>query len=543
VEIQARPDDIRPLRACINDLVSVLTLPAIWSGYEPSQIGRTLLDAVLGLLRLDFAYLRLGDSLGGGAPIELIQVAQRRNSGAQPEEVGRALNDWLADDPSTAPVLVPNPVGEGKVAIALRRLGLQEQLAILVAGSARADFPTTTERLVLDVAVNQAVIALQEARLLSEQRRVARELDQRVEQRTRELAVANEELRAAFDEIKTLKDQLHNENIALREEINHVAMFEEIIGSSEALRNVLTQVSKVAPADTTVLILGETGTGKELIARAIHKRSKRAARAFIGVNCAAIPRDLVASELFGHEKGAFTGATQQRLGRFELASGGTIFLDEVGELPAETQITLLRVLQEHEFERVGGTRQIRADVRVIAATNRDLETAIADKGFRSDLYYRLNVFPIVVPPLRERREDIPLLVEYFVHRFAMREGKAIRSIRKKTLDLLESYDWPGNIRELQNVVERTVLVSESEALQVDERWLFRRQSKACVNAASPPEPRTLAASEKDAIEAALMGSRGRVSGPFGAARRLGLPSSTLESKIKALKVDKDRFKQ
>ena len=394
--------------------------------------------------------------------------------------------------------------------------------------------------------MNQAVIALQEAWLLSEQRRVARELDQRVEQRTRELAVANEELRAAFDEIKTLKDQLHNENIALREEINHVAMFEEIIGSSEALRNVLTQVSKVAPADTTVLILGETGTGKELIARAIHKRSKRAARAFIGVNCAAIPRDLIASELFGHEKGAFTGATQQRLGRFELASGGTIFLDEVGELPAQTQITLLRVLQEHEFERVGGTRQIRTDVRVIAATNRDLETAVADKAFRSDLYYRLNVFPIVVPPLRERREDIPLLVEYFIHRFARRQGKVIRSIRKKTLDLLESYDWPGNVRELQNVVERAVLVSESEALQVDERWLFQRQSKARVNAASPPrraEPRTLAASEKDAIEAALMESQGRVSGPFGAARRLGLPASTLESKIKALKLDKHRFQQ
>jgi formate hydrogenlyase transcriptional activator len=243
---------------------------------------------------------------------------------------------------------------------------------------------------------------------------------------------------------------------------------EDIIGISPGLRRVLSLVSKVAPADATVLVTGETGTGKELVARAIHKRSRRASRAFVTVNCAAIPRDLVASELFGHEKGAFTGAMRRRLGRFELAEGGTIFLDEVGELPAETQIALLRVLQEHEFGRVGGTGSIRTNVRVIAATNRDLEAAIAAGEFRSDLFYRLNVFPIEVPPLRKRREDIPLLVEYFIDRYARKSGKSFRGVNKKSLELLQSYSWPGNIRELQNVIERSVVECDTENLTVDE---------------------------------------------------------------------------
>jgi transcriptional regulator with GAF, ATPase, and Fis domain len=321
-------------------------------------------------------------------------------------------------------------------------------------------------------------------------------------------------------------------------------MFEEIVGVSAPLQSVLTDVSKVAPTDSTVLITGETGTGKELVARAIHKRSRRSARAFVSVNCAAIPSSLIASELFGHEKGAFTGATQRRQGRFELAEGGTIFLDEVGELPAEMQIALLRVLQEREFERVGSGRPIRADVRVIAATNRDLETAIEEKTFRSDLYYRLNVFPVLVPPLRERPEDIPLLVEYFIHRFAKRAGKRINRMSKKTLNIVESYGWPGNVRELQNVVERAVIVSDSNELYIDERWLSGRRTKAPV--AAKPNQRTalrsLTTSEKEAIEAALTESKGRVSGPFGAAARLGLPPSTLESKIKALKIDKRSLK-
>ena len=347
-------------------------------------------------------------------------------------------------------------------------------------------------------------------------------------------------LENAYTEIQQLKDQLQRENIVLREEIDTTSMFEEIVGASPPLRTVLSHVSKVAPMDATVLITGETGTGKELIARAIHKRSKRASRAFVSVNCAAIPASLIASELFGHEKGAFTGAIQRRQGRFELADGGTIFLDEVGELPTETQIMLLRVLQEREFERVGGSGPIRVDVRIIAATNRNIEDAIAAGAFRADLFYRLNVFPLEIPALRERRTDIPLLVDYFIHRYTKRTGKKIRGISKEMSTLLQAYDWPGNIRELQNVIERAVIVSDSDTLSIDERWLSGRRS------APPPAPvatmNTLALQERDAIEAALADCKGRVSGPFGAAGRLGVPSSTLESKIKALKIDKRRFK-
>jgi formate hydrogenlyase transcriptional activator len=277
-----------------------------------------------------------------------------------------------------------------------------------------------------------------------------------------------------IEDRKQAEDMLRSENVALREEIDEASMFEEIVGASPALQAVLARISKVAPSDSTVLITGETGTGKELVARAIHRRSNRASRAFVSVNCAAIPRDLIASELFGHEKGAFTGATQQRIGRFELAAGGTLFLDEVGELPAETQIALLRVLQEHEFERVGGTRQIRADVRMIAATNRDLQAAINAGCFRIDLFYRLHVFPIEIPPLRERREDIPLLVECFIDRYARKAGKHFRSVANRTLQVLQSYPWPGNIRELQNVIERSVIVCETATFSVDESWLSQQ---------------------------------------------------------------------
>jgi PAS domain S-box-containing protein len=344
-----------------------------------------------------------------------------------------------------------------------------------------------------------------------------------------------------IDDRKRSEERLQQENIALREEIDKASMFEEIVGTSPALQTVLSRVSKVAATDSTVLITGETGTGKELVARAIHRRSRRTSRPFVSVNCAAIPRDLIASELFGHEKGAFTGATQKRLGRFELAGGGTIFLDEIGELPAETQITLLRVLQEHEFERVGGTGSIQTDVRVIAATNRDLEAAIAAGTFRSDLFYRLNVFPIEMPPLRERTEDIPLLVGYFIDRLSRKAGKSFQTVNKKSLDLLQAYPWPGNIRELQNVIERSVIVCESENFSVDESWLSQRPST--------PEPRVefefsgkLAAQEKEMIEAALRITRGRVFGPSGAAAKLGMPGTTLDSKIKSLKIDKNRFK-
>jgi len=350
-------------------------------------------------------------------------------------------------------------------------------------------------------------------------------------------------LETAFEQIKILKDQLYNENIALREEIDRSSMFEEIVGESPALQAVLAHVVKVAPTDSTVLVTGETGTGKELIARAIHKRSQRAARAFVSVNCAAIPPSLIASELFGHEKGAFTGAVQRRLGRFELAEGGTIFLDEIGELPPDVQIALLRVLQEREFERVGGTKVIHANVRVIAATNRDLQESIDAGAFRSDLYYRLNVFPIEMPPLRKRKEDIPLLVEYFIDRYASKTGKKMRGINKATLDRLTAYAWPGNIRELQNVIERSVIVCETENFTVDESWLSGtgRDSDE-TDQADPLLLRLPASQEKKAIETALAHARGRVSGPTGAAAKLGIPASTLDSKIKALKINKHRFK-
>ena len=340
---------------------------------------------------------------------------------------------------------------------------------------------------------------------------------------------------------KQSEEKLKHESVALPERIDRESMCDEIVGSSGALQKVLSLVSKVAPTDATVLITGETGTGKELVARAIHRQSRRSSRTFVSVNCAAIPRDLIASELFGHEKGSFTGAVQRRLGRFELAAGGTIFLDEVGELPAETQVALLRVLQEHEFERVGGTRTIRTNVRVIAATNRNLQAAVAAGTFRSDLFYRLNVFPIEMPPLRERRADIPMLVEYFINRCARNAGKDIRSIDEKGLDQLQSYPWPGNIRELQNVIERSVIMCETESLSVDEAWL-PRQPVASECKSQSDFSQSLVAQEKEVIEAALSESGGQVFGPSGAAVILGMPRSTVESKIRSLKINKNHFK-
>jgi formate hydrogenlyase transcriptional activator len=344
----------------------------------------------------------------------------------------------------------------------------------------------------------------------------------------------------AFQQIEALKDQLDKENLALKEEIDQASMFEEIVGSSAALSRVLVNVARVAPTDSTVLIKGATGTGKELVARAIHKRSHRSTRAFVRVNCAAIPPSLIASELFGHEKGAFTGATQRRLGRFELADGGTIFLDEVGEVPAETQVALLRVLQEQEFERVGGSDLISIDVRVVAATNRDLAAAINAGTFRPDLFYRLNVFPIQIPPLRERVEDISLLMNYFIERYGSKAGKKFRNIDKRTLELFQAYHWPGNIRELQNVIERAVILCDGETFSVDETWL---QHEPPVRSETPiPLFGSLVDREREMIVSALAKSRGRVSGPSGAAVMLRMPRSTLESRIRSLRIDKHRFK-
>jgi formate hydrogenlyase transcriptional activator len=343
-----------------------------------------------------------------------------------------------------------------------------------------------------------------------------------------------------IDDRKRTEDRVRNENVALREDIARSSMFDEIIGSSERLRQVLQQVSKVAPTDSTVLILGETGTGKELVARAIHNGSKRSARAFIRVNCAAIPPSLIASELFGHEKGSFTGALQRRLGRFESADGGTLFLDEVGELPPATQVALLRVLQEREFERVGGVQTVSVDVRVLAATNRDLSAAVAEGTFRRDLFYRLNVFPVRLPPLRERIEDIPLLAEYLIDRYAKKAGKRIRNISKNTLDRFQAYDWPGNIRELQNVVERAVILCDGDTFSIDETWVTRVGPKAGTPSVTLVDD--LARREKEMIEDALRESQGRISGRSGAATKLNIPRQTLESKMSKLGINPHRFR-
>jgi formate hydrogenlyase transcriptional activator len=666
--VDSAADEVKRLRRCINDLVGVLALPAIWTGHGASRVATTLLDVLLRMLGLDFAYACVTDA-AEESPMEYLRQPDVPIRPARAHEVGEALRRHLTGDVSTAIRRIPDPLGDGIVSIAAFRLGTQHAVGLFVAGSRRTGFPTEGERLVLQVAANHAAIGLQEARHASRQRHAAEELEQRVAERTAQLTTMNAKLREealeraraqeqiqqderelrllvdcvpqfigaldsngairyvnragleylgrslqeltraedarvllyhpddlacvqaaagrAFrqgvpcefearirrrdgsyrwfvihhepfrdaqgrvvrwygtatdiEDRKSAEERMREVNLALREEVDKASMFEEIVGVSAPLRMVLSYVAKVAPTDSTVLITGETGTGKELIARAVHKRSRRASRVFVSVNCAAIPPALIASELFGHERGAFTGALQRRIGRFELADGGTIFLDEVGELPPETQLALLRVLQEHEFERVGRARPVHADVRVIAATNRDLETAIAAGAFREDLYYRLNVFPIAMPSLRERREDIPLLVQYFVDRYSRDAGKSIKRVSKKSVELLQSYSWPGNIRELQNVIERSIILADAETLTFDERW-FSNQV-AGTKPPGEPLPAKLDAEEKAMIESALAETQGRVSGPSGAAAKLRLPSSTLESKIKSLGIDKNRFKR
>src|SRR2546428_383200 len=366
-EMEQTVDEMRHLQGCNNDLISSQALPAMWTGQEPAQIISTLLDVLIGMLRLDFAHGRLKAPVGG-APLEILRLAQSRNLMASPQEIGHLLKPCLEDDRQKWPLLVRNPIGDGDVSIVPLRLGLRDEIGVIVAGSQRADFPGETERLLLRVAANQAAIGLQEARLLSEQKRVARELDQRVAQRTEELAAANEALRQDEAELRRITDAIPQLIVVRGPDgaflYANPSMFEEIVGSSPALPRVLAQMAKVAKTDSTVLILGETGTGKELVARAIHRRSDRSTRAFIRVNCAAIPPSLIASELFGHEKGAFTGATQRRLVRFESANGGTIFLDEIGDLPADIQIALLRVLQQREIAPIGASKPIPVDVRI-----------------------------------------------------------------------------------------------------------------------------------------------------------------------------------
>ena len=342
----------------------------------------------------------------------------------------------------------------------------------------------------------------------------------------------------AYEEIKRLKEQLLLENRVLQEEIVERSIYEEIVGSSGPLQKVLAAIEKVAPTDSTVLITGETGTGKELIAHAIHRRSPRSDRALVKVNCAALPAELIASELFGHEKGAFTGALQQRIGRFEAANGGTIFLDEIAELSPEIQVLLLRVLQEREFERVGGNRTIKTDVRVIVATNKDLRREVKEGRFRADLFYRLNVFPMHAPALRERVNDIPVLVDYFTARLAARTGKKIKQIEKRSLQLMKEYSWPGNIRELQNVIERCVILAAGEVLRVDPTMLLYEPPLPI----SAPAMQDSGSDRKSKIETILRETRGKVYGPNGAAVRLGIPGTTLESQIRSLGIKKYLFK-
>lgn len=497
--VENAAEENQQLREITRDLVALASVPATWIGHEPQQTAESFGDLLMSALRLDGVYLRLNRG-----EEEYIQALRAR---ACPE-----FADWLRSQENQAWAAnggaklrrIEVQSKKGTLYVSVSPIGIHGEAGFIVTAVDRPEYPTDTEALLLSVAANQALIAFQTFALLSEGTR-------------------NEQVL-----------------VALGEEIDRASMFEEIVGSSSAIQYVLSRVTRVAPTDTTVLILGETGTGKELIARAIHRRSRRSGHAVVSINCAATPPALIASELFGHEKGAFTGALQRRLGRFELAKGGTIFLDEIGELPPETQITLLRVLQEREFERVGGTDALSADVRVIASTNRDLESAVAAGTFRMDLFYRLNVFPIEVPPLRERREDIPGLVEYFVQRYAARVGKKIKNVSEQTLKLFQSYHWPGNIRELQNVVERSVILCESEIFRVDENWLMSRSLRGSLSSKSLS--RTLHNQEREIIEEALAKSKGRIAGPSGAAAMLGIPPSTLDSRIKNLKIKKNRFK-
>ena len=370
-------------------------------------------------------------------------------------------------------------------------------------------------------------------------------LEDRVAEQTAELLATNRKLKSALSELQVIKNQLQAENIYLKEEIKREYDFDELVCESDGFNKVINEVKRIAPTDATVLILGETGTGKELIARAIHNASLRRERALVTVNCAALPANLIESELFGHEKGAFTGATRQKIGRFELADGGTIFLDEIGDLPFELQAKLLRVLQEAEFERLGNPNTIKVDIRILAATNKDLRSAVKDGEFREDLYYRLSVIPISLPPLRERVDDIPSLVRHFMHRNCTKLNKRIDEISTETIGALQQYSWPGNIRELENVVERAVILSDKKCLQIDEFMdhLDLSSPASPDNGISPTSRRysarmTLEDAERNHIIHMLDDCEWVVEGRKGAASALGINPSTLRSKMRKLRIRK-----
>ncbi len=549
VESELTAAEAEQLRICMDDLIGVVALPAAWNGCAPAEIVHTLLDALLGMLHLDFVYLWLKDSLGE-RPLEVVRGPRLQTLAG----IGESLKRWSADRVPNPPRVV-DALGDEDLTMIRLPLGLEGEMGILVAGSRRADFPARTERLLLTVAANQAAVGLQGARLLSEQKRVAQDLDRKVAQRTEELAAANRELQAeilkeqslaaenlkACEEIAALKARLEIQNTYLQDEIRNQHNFEEILGNSPELLKLLDRVELAAPVDANVLIMGETGVGKELIARAIHSRSRRKDTPLVKVNCGAIPSGLVESELFGHVRCAFTSASERRIGRFELANNGTLFLDEVGELPLETQVKLLRVLQEQEFEPLGSNLTIKVNVRIIAATNRNLEDALQSGRFRSDLYYRLNVIPLQVPALRDRRSDIPQLVTAFLQQSAQRMGKPVRFVSRETMSLLTDYSWPGNIRELQNVIERGVVLSRGSTLKLGVDLLPMEASDAGI------EPRVIAETkDSDSLEEiqrrhvlrVLEKTGWKISGPRGAGAILDIHPNTLRSLMHRLGIQR-----
>ncbi len=479
-------------RRAFGEVVALTALPAVWSGYRVHQIVDDVAEVLLRVLDLDFVYVTLFDD---EQPI----AAARAKQGAR--DVGRvtaAARRLLAAGNSTE-ATIPDPADASRSLRATVSAGSSGSELTIVAASADPHFPTEIDLLLLAVTLNQAnaVIA------------------------------------------RKCVEGLVEQNVFLRNEIDERLFMGSVIGVSRSMRSVLSNVDKVAPTDTTVLITGETGTGKELIAREIHRRSQRAGGPLIAVHPAALPAGLIASELFGHERGSFTGAMQRRIGRFELATRGTIFLDEIGELPPEMQVALLRVLQEHRFERVGGSHTLRTDARVIAATNRDLFTMVGEGTFRSDLFYRLSVFPIHIPPLRERREDIPPLAEHFTMAFARRFDKPITQISQASMARLVEYSWPGNVRELENVIERAVILAQGNELIVAASLFPRMAEKAIRSGALPMQVDEM---ERSVIEQALTESGGRVGGHGGAAERIGLRPTTLYSKLRKYHIDPVRFR-
>jgi transcriptional regulator with GAF, ATPase, and Fis domain len=497
---------IQNLQHCLNDLISLLALPAIWNGKESPQVIETLLDVLVRMQCLDFAYARVN------LPAQSLPAGICRIAGASPAagatlQIGLALQPWLDGEEYGATTVLANPIGVGELVLARAWLGLGRERGVVVAASARPDFPNDIEWLLFKTAVNQAIIEMQRSEVCSAQTQTA-------------LA-------------EQIRNQLLAENAYLRKQLQSEGKCGEIVGLSKSLQQVLQHVSQVAPTKACVLIQGETGTGKELIARAIHCLSTRKEQSFVKINCAAIPTGLLEAELFGHEKGAFTSAVGQRIGRFELAHRGTIFLDEIGEIPLELQAKLLRVLQEQEFERLGGSRTIRVDVRLVAATNRNLARMVEEGRFRSDLFYRLNVFPVSIPPLRERSEDIPLLVKHFTELHAGEYNKRIDTIPEKTMQALCRYPWPGNVRELANLIERGVILSRGTTLEIP-------LAELQLSHESPVGELCLKDFEREHILRALNESDWVIAGPSGAAAKLGMKRTSLQYKMQKLGIIRPR---